>query len=35
MVYKEETAVNALRILSADMVEHAKSGQPGMPLGAA
>ena len=35
MVYKEETAVNALRILSADMVEHAKSGHPGMPLGAA
>jgi transketolase len=28
-------SVNALRILSADMVEEAKSGHPGMPLGIA
>ena len=31
----EQTAVNAIRILSADMIEKAKSGHPGLPLGAA
>lgn len=35
MGFNEEMAVNAIRILSADMVENAKSGHPGMPLGAA
>lgn len=35
MSFNEEMAVKAIRILSADMVEHAKSGHPGMPLGAA
>lgn len=31
----EQLAVNAIRILSADMIEKAKSGHPGLPLGAA
>ncbi|MFH1609137.1 MAG: transketolase [Candidatus Bipolaricaulota bacterium] len=31
----DERAVNAIRFLAADMVEHAKSGHPGLPLGAA
>jgi transketolase len=31
----ENVAVNALRFLAADMVEEAKSGHPGLPLGAA
>lgn len=31
----EQRAVNAIRILSADMIEKAKSGHPGLPLGAA
>lgn len=31
----EHLPVNALRILAADMVEEAKSGHPGLPLGAA
>jgi transketolase len=31
----DETCVNALRFLSADAVEQAGSGHPGMPLGAA
>lgn len=31
----EESCVNALRILSADQVEKAQSGHPGMPLGSA
>ncbi len=31
----EKKSVNAVRILSADMVERAKSGHPGLPLGAA
>ena len=35
MTFREDMAVNAIRILSADMVEHAGSGHPGMPLGAA
>ncbi|MDR2338860.1 MAG: transketolase [Deltaproteobacteria bacterium] len=32
---KDEASVNTLRLYSADMVETAKSGHPGMPLGAA
>ncbi len=31
----DELSVNALRFLSVDMVEKAKSGHPGLPLGAA
>ena len=31
----EKMAVNAIRILSADAVQKAKSGHPGLPLGAA
>ena len=31
----EEKTVNALRILAADAIEKAKSGHPGLPLGAA
>ena len=31
----EKTCINNLRMLSADMVEKAKSGHPGMPMGAA
>lgn len=31
----EETSVNAIRILAADMVQKANSGHPGLPLGAA
>jgi transketolase len=31
----EQTCVNTLRFLSVDMVEQAKSGHPGLPLGAA
>ncbi len=31
----EEQAVNAIRVLSADAVQKAKSGHPGLPLGAA
>ncbi len=31
----EDLAVNALRVLAADMVEGAHSGHPGLPLGAA
>ena len=30
-----ETAVNAARVISAEMIEKAKSGHPGLPLGAA
>ena len=29
------TCINAVRVLSADMIQKAKSGHPGMPLGAA
>ena len=32
---KEQMVVNAIRILSAEAVQKAKSGHPGMPLGAA
>lgn len=32
---KDQASVNTLRILAADMVERAKSGHPGLPLGAA
>ena len=35
MKQSDLNAVNAIRILSADMVQKAKSGHPGMPLGAA
>ena len=31
----ENLCINALRILSADAVQHANSGHPGMPMGAA
>ncbi|HLJ64268.1 MAG TPA: hypothetical protein VKT70_09190, partial [Stellaceae bacterium] len=31
----DQTCVNALRFLSVDAVQKAKSGHPGMPLGAA
>jgi transketolase len=31
----EKMAINAIRVLSIDMVEKAKSGHPGMPMGAA
>jgi transketolase len=32
---KDEASVNTLRLYSVDMVERAKSGHPGLPLGAA
>lgn len=35
MNYTEQMSVNAIRILSAEAVEKAKSGHPGMPMGAA
>ena len=31
----EQKSINTIRILSAEMVERAKSGHPGMPMGAA
>ncbi|MCD8078464.1 MAG: transketolase [Lachnospiraceae bacterium] len=31
----DEKSVNAIRVLSADMIQKAKSGHPGLPLGAA
>ena len=31
----DETCINAIRVLSADMIQKAKSGHPGLPLGAA
>src|SRR5215470_5120626 len=31
----EELAINTIRILSADAVQNANSGHPGMPMGAA
>lgn len=31
----DELAVNNLRVLSAEMIERAGSGHPGLPLGAA
>ncbi|MBN2754328.1 MAG: transketolase [Candidatus Goldbacteria bacterium] len=35
MKITEELSINTLRMLSIDMVERAKSGHPGLPLGAA
>lgn len=35
MLNIEKISINTIRILSVDMVENAKSGHPGMPLGAA
>ena len=32
---KDKAAVSTMRLLAADMVEKAKSGHPGLPLGAA
>ena len=32
---KETMVVNAIRLLAADGVQKAKSGHPGMPMGAA
>ncbi|UQZ90799.1 transketolase [Deltaproteobacteria bacterium Smac51] len=32
---KDQASVNTMRLLAADMVEKAKSGHPGLPLGAA
>ena len=32
---KEKQMANAIRFLSAEMIEKAKSGHPGMPLGIA
>ena len=31
----DESCINTLRLLSADMVEQANSGHPGLPMGAA
>ena len=31
----QQTAVNAIRILSAEAIDKAKSGHPGLPLGCA
>ena len=31
----KQLTINAIRVLSADAIEKAKSGHPGMPLGAA
>ncbi len=35
MAVNNKLAINAIRILSADMIEKAKSGHPGLPLGMA
>ena len=35
MTELQERAINTLRFLSADMVQQANSGHPGLPMGAA
>ena len=35
MQRKDEMSVNAIRVLSADAIQKAKSGHPGLPLGSA
>ena len=35
MNHLDEQSINALRVLSADAIEKAKSGHPGLPLGCA
>lgn len=33
--YMDKLAINAIRVLAADMIQQADSGHPGLPLGAA
>ena len=35
MLKKDEMSINAIRVLSADAIQKAKSGHPGLPLGSA